>query len=75
MVKGLRKNKLDKLFLDPPQLFLGKKKLAKRRARQLSLLFFRDPCGLKNRRGSFFLKDCGSRKKNQKRSPFSGIVI
>ena len=65
----LRKNKLHKLILKAPQLFLSKKKLTKRNSLQLSLLFFRYPYGLKNRRGSFFLINSGSRKKNQKRNP------
>jgi len=66
MFKGLRNNKPDKVFWKAPQLFLWKKKLAKRTSRPLSLPFFRDPCGLKNRRGSFFLIKSGSRKRTKK---------
>jgi hypothetical protein len=53
--KGLRNNKLDRPKRKPPQLFLGRKSWQKERSRPAALLFFRDPCGLKNRRGSFFL--------------------
>ena len=55
--------------MEAPQLFLWKKKLAKRTSRTLSLLFFRDPCGLKNRRGSFFLRKYRVKKKEPKKKP------
>ena len=68
LVKVLRKNKLDKLFKGPTA-FSSKEKAGKKKGTSAPAAVFQDPCGLKNRRGSFFLKDCGSRKKNQKRNP------
>ena len=54
--KGLRNNKPDKLFGKPLSFFFGRKNWQKEPHARYPLLFFREPCGLKNSSGSFFLR-------------------
>ena len=69
--KKMRKNKLERIDIDYPRLFLQRKS----RQKEFTLPVFRDPLGLKTVAVlfSYWLQE--SRKKNQKRTHLKVFIV